>query len=66
MACAIELETEVILTGGNYHPEKVSLYTINGFVIDLPDLKHPRRSHGCGAYVNDDMNQDCVASPIKQ
>ena len=57
LACSIELETHVVITGGNYHPEKVTEYTMDGFVMDLPDLKHPRRSHGCGTYVNEDLYQ---------
>ena len=33
---------------------KVSVYSTEGWIEDLPDLLLGRSSHGCGHYVNDD------------
>lgn len=53
-ACSIELEETVILTGGLYTMNKVSIYTSSGWIEDLPDLLQGRSTHGCGHYMNDD------------
>ena len=33
---------------------KASVYSIDGYLEDLPDLKEGKRGHGCGHYVNED------------
>jgi len=53
-ACSIEFEDTVILTGGAYTMTKASVYSIDGYLEDLPDLKEGKRGHGCGHYVNED------------
>jgi len=55
-ACAINLDSSVILTGG-YPDEvvdRVSQYSEAGWVRDLPQLLHERWLHGCSYYNNDD------------
>ena len=56
MACAINLGSSVIITGGGYYgsPNKVSEYNENGWVSDLPDLLQGRAHHGCTYYDNDE------------
>ena len=57
-ACTIDLEDEVILTGGVIKSEEssiVSLYDEDGWIRDLPNLQSSRRDHACGHY-NDDSN----------
>ena len=51
-ACAIELEKTVILTGGEYTMNRVSIYSIQGFERNLPNLLTGRRGHGCGQYID--------------
>ena len=47
-----------IVTGGLYTISgKVSQYTTNGWVRDLPDLNEGRWHHGCGYYNNEDMKR---------
>ena len=58
-ACAIDLGSSVILTGGRDSPTKVSEYWLRQsdeavFVTDdLPDLQQERYDHGCSFYYND-------------
>ena len=52
-ACSIELEERVILTGGIYTKNTVSVYSLSGWIKDLPELLQRRYHHGCGHYVND-------------
>ena len=55
MACAINLGSSVILTGGFFTTKTeptVSEYNEAGWVRDLPDLQQTRRSHGCTAFTN--------------
>ena len=52
MACAINLGSSVILTGGGYTPTTVSEYNEAGWVRDLPDLLQGRQVHGCSYYNN--------------
>jgi len=54
-ACAINLGSSVILTGGYYSPTysshpRVSEYDEAGFIRYLPDLNQGRRRHGCSHY----------------
>jgi len=53
-ACTIELDDQVIVTGGHYTLTRVDIYTMNGWVRELPDLISGRRRHGCGHYFNND------------
>ena len=41
----------MVVTGGYYTNKTVSVYDIEGWVKDLPDLNNPRYGHGCGQYV---------------
>ena len=58
-ACAINLGSSVIMTGGGYTTSTttVSQYNEAGWVRDLPDLLQGRRQHGCSSYDNDDGTQ---------
>ena len=56
-ACSIELSDMFIVTGGDRSRRRVSKYTTNGWVEDLPDLNEERHSHGCGYYFNDEMKR---------
>jgi len=66
-ACAINMGTSVILTGGRYTGGRytggrrgrttVSQYNQAGWVRDLPDLLQGRYRHGCSYYDNDDGSQ---------
>jgi len=51
-ACAIAFEerNEIFITGGEATLDKVTRYGKNGFIEDLPTLKHGRRIHGCAGY----------------
>ena len=55
MACAIQLENSVIITGGGYWTQfkRVQEYNLAGSVARLPDLNTGRGNHACGFYVND-------------
>ena len=52
-ACSIELEEEVIVAGGHHTAAIVSVYNINGWDRDLPNLNQGRISPACGHYVTD-------------
>ena len=57
MACAIELEDKVIVTGGYDNQKSVSrvdVYNISGWMMELPHLIRARRQHGCGHYIDSD------------
>ena len=53
MACAINLGSTVLLTGG-LTLTTVSQYNEAGWVRDLPQLQEGRTDHGCSSYDNDD------------
>ena len=56
-ACTIQLEDWVVVTGGTDRPDStVSVYDVNGWVEDLPDLNQGRDEHGCGYYVDSSNN----------
>ena len=57
MACAINLGSSVILTGGYHTRTTVSQYNEAGWVRDLPDLLQGRYYHGCTSYDNNDGTQ---------
>ena len=55
MACAIELENTVVVTGGGYSIDsytRVQVYSTEGPLHQLPRLGTGRMSHGCGYYVD--------------
>ena len=57
-ACAINLGSSVIITGGAYHTitrkRIVSEYKETGWIRDLPSLLQGRYSHGCSYYDNNE------------
>ena len=58
-ACSIQLEEVVIMTGGYYTLQLVTVYNKEGWVEDLTSLNQGRRSHGCGHYVNTENKLVC-------
>ena len=44
----------MIVTGGRDTEYTVSVYGIDGWMEDLPDLRSGRFYHGCGHYINDE------------
>ena len=54
MACAINLGSSVIITGGDFTLTTASQYNETGWLGDLPDLQQGRRGHGCSSYNNDE------------
>ena len=55
-ACAIELELQVVVTGGYNTASKVTVYNEGGFQEELPELLMGRSSHGCGHYTDVEGN----------
>ena len=53
IACGIEFEDQIIVTGGQYTNKIVSVYNDDGWVKDLPTLKIGRFYHTCGHYSSD-------------
>ena len=61
MACTIELDDLVVVTGGRYNPTRVDVYDIDGWSKELPKLINGRWNHGCGKYINtDDKMVNCT------
>ena len=61
MACTIELDDLVVVTGGRYNPTRADVYDIDGWSKELPELINGRWSHGCGKYINtDDKMVNCT------
>ena len=59
-ARAIQLDDEVIVTGGYDYPTRVDVYTIDGWSRELPQFRYRRIGHGCGQYINtDDKMVNC-------
>ena len=60
MACAINLGSSVVITGGVEYNNPfgtiptVSQYNEAGWVRDLPDLLQGRYWHGCSSYDNNE------------
>ena len=54
MACAINLGSSVIITGGYDPLTTVSQYNEAGWVRDLPGLLQGRLYHGCSYYNKED------------
>ena len=44
----------MILTGGDYSPNRVSEYSETGFTRDLPQLLQGRYNHGCSYFENEE------------
>ena len=44
----------MVITGGDYTMSTASIYSIDGWVEDLPNLLTGRSGHGCGHYINND------------
>ena len=57
MACAINLGSSVLITGGIVTRTTVSEYNETGWVRDLPDLQQERQMHGCSFYDNNEGSQ---------
>ena len=53
-ACSIQMEDTVVLTGGLYSENKVTVYSSSGWVEDWPELQTGRHDHACGHFVNKD------------
>ena len=53
-ACSIELDDQVIVTGGVLGMTRVDVYTMQGWSRRLADLNIGRYKHGCGQYTNDE------------
>ena len=51
-ACAINDGAEVVLTGGFGNRKDVSVYSMSGFVRNLPDLHEGRQYHACARYTD--------------
>ena len=49
-ACAINDGAEVVITGGFGNRRDVSVYSMAGFVKNLPDLNVGRQYHACARY----------------
>ena len=59
-ACGIALTKEdLIITGGSGKNQlkKASLYGMDGWIRDLPDMKYRRKFHACGYIFNSDKNR---------
>ena len=41
---------------------KVSKYSSNGWIEDIPELNEGRRDHGCGYFYNDNMERVSIGS----
>ena len=53
-ACAIGLDTTMVLTGGFDTLTTAALYDITGFLRELPDLNTGRHDHACSHYTAQD------------
>ena len=48
------MEETVIITGGDFKKNQVTVYNTEGWVEDWPELNTGRWDHGCGHFVNTD------------
>ena len=48
------MEETVIITGGDFKKNQVTVYNTEGWVADWPELNTGRSDHGCGHFVNTD------------
>ena len=53
-ACAITDPDNmtVIITGGSYYEETVSVYGLDGWIEDLPSLHDGRKDHACTSFIS--------------
>ena len=51
-ACGIPDEETVIITGGTYSQNTVSVYTVEGWQEDLLPLNIERYAHACSSFVS--------------
>ena len=62
-ACAINLGSTVLITGGHGPSEKgVTQYSESGFLRDLPHLQQGRWKHGCSFYKDNEGTKVCINS----
>jgi len=61
-ACAINLGSSVILTGGLNYFNTVSEYGEAGFIRYLPDLNQGRFNHGCSYYEDEEGRKTYIVS----
>ena len=54
MACAIPSGDTVIITGGMYTKNTVSVYNVGGWLEDLPPLNTGRHYHACSSFWSDE------------
>ena len=63
IACAINLGSTVVITGGHGPSEKgVTQYSESGFLRDLPHLQQGRWKHGCSFYKDNEGTKVCINS----
>ena len=61
-ACSIELYEKVIITGRYLDNTRVDVYSLIGWIMELPKLNEGRHGHGCGHYWNSDgMMVNCIS-----
>ena len=60
-SCEIGFKDKLVITGGTDNDgtygktiARVTSYTFNGFLADLPDMNEARSSHSCTHYLNND------------
>lgn len=53
-ACAINIPdtSTVVITGGNNARTTVSVYGLQGWIEDLPNLNYGREDHACLSYIS--------------
>ena len=47
----------MVIVGGRYTPKTVSVYNMDGWVRDLPNLNQGRTNLACGHYLDDNGDQ---------
>ena len=63
-ACVIGLQDSFLMTGGVGTEYQVSLYNEDGFLNYLPMMNQGRYDHGCGHYINKEL--ELVETQTKQ
>jgi len=53
LACSIQFDDQVVLTGGQHTLKHVLNYGATGFIGNLPSLLNGRYSHGCTSFLNE-------------
>ena len=69
-SCEIEFEDKIVITGGSDNSgtygeplARVTSYTYDGFLADLPEMNEARKQHGCTYFIN---NDDKIVSTINK